>query len=71
MFTKRNLNIQCKFLHTKEGKETMIKGKDNENIAWGDNSYSVNKLFIMISNAYYIFKFFRMQNFVTPLERKK
>jgi hypothetical protein len=60
MFSKRNLNIQCKFLHTKEGKETMTKGKDDENIAQGDNSYNVNKLFIMISNVYYIFKFFIM-----------
>jgi hypothetical protein len=30
----------------------MTKGKDDENIAQGDNSYNVNKLFIMISNVY-------------------
>lgn len=72
MFTKRNLNIQCKLLHTEEGKETMKKGKDNENIARGGNSYSVNKLFYLwfIMLITYL-SFFRIKIFVTPLEREK
>jgi len=49
----------------------MTKGKQGENIAWGGNSYSVKNFllwFIMLITYLIIF---RMQIFVTPLERKK
>jgi hypothetical protein len=49
----------------------MTKGKQDENIARGGNSYSVKKNLLWFLMLITYLNFFRMQIFVTPLERKK
>jgi hypothetical protein len=49
----------------------MTKGKQDENIARGGNSYSVKNFLLWFLMLITYLNFFRMQIFVTPLERKK